>query len=104
KFAPREVHWMNDRWVETIPEHLRDTAETAVASAFGSPPVTSLQPVSGGASGALTYRVEVDGRSYLLRMETRRGPLRNPHQYVCMQIAADAGIAPPLRHADDSAG
>jgi len=95
---------MNERWVETIPEHLRDTAETAVASAFGSPPVTSLQPVSGGASGALTYRVEVDGRSYLLRMETRRGPLRNPHQYVCMQIAADAGIAPPLRHADDSAG
>jgi hypothetical protein len=37
-------------------------------------------------------------------METRRSPFRNPHQYVCMRIAAEAGVAPPVRYADDSAG
>ncbi|MBZ5632048.1 MAG: phosphotransferase [Acidobacteriia bacterium] len=95
---------MSDTWLEVIPEHLQDTARAAVSSAFGSTFVTSLQPVAGGASGALTYRVDVDGRPYLLRMETRRSPLRNPHQYVCMRIAADAGIAPPLRYADDAGG
>ena len=95
---------MSNRWLEAIPEHLHDTARTAVSSAFGSTSVTSLQPVAGGASGALTYRVEVDGRPYLLRMETRRSPLRNPHQYACMRIAAEAGIAPPLRYADDAGG
>ncbi len=58
----------------------------------------------GGASGALTYRIEVNGAPYLMRLETRRGPLRNPHQYNCMKIAADAGIAPPLLHVNDSAG
>jgi hypothetical protein len=62
--------------------------------------VTALQPVGGGASGALIYRVDTDHRSYLLRMETRRGALRNPHQYTCMQTAAEAGVAPPLVHAD----
>jgi len=52
----------------------------------------------------LTYRVEVGGRSYLLRIETRRGPYRNPHQYECMRTAAAAGLAPALRHADADAG
>jgi len=98
------AHGMNDKWVAAIAEHLHDTARAAVSSAFGSSPVTSIQPVPGGASGALTCRVEVGGRFYLLRMETRRSPLRNPHQYACMRIAAEAGVAPPLRYADDSAG
>jgi aminoglycoside phosphotransferase (APT) family kinase protein len=95
---------MSSKWIESIPEHLRDTAREAVSSTFGSAPVVSIEPVVGGASGALAYRLEVDGRSYVLRMETRRSPLRNPHQYACMRIAADAGIAPPLRYADDNSG
>jgi hypothetical protein len=95
---------MTDKWIETIPEQFRDKARASVSSAFGSAFAASIQPVSGGASGALTYKVEVAGKFYLLRMETRRSPLRNPHQYVCMKIAADAGIAPPLHHADDEAG
>lgn len=95
---------MNDSWLETIPENSRDAARTAVSAAFGSAPVTSIDAVLGGASGALAYRVAMDGRPYLLRIEARRSPMRNPHQYVCMKIAADAGIAPPLRYADDSTG
>jgi len=52
-----------------------------------------MTPVTGGASGALTFRVERGGRRYLLRMEGQASPLRNPHQYLSMHIAAEAGIA-----------
>jgi Ser/Thr protein kinase RdoA (MazF antagonist) len=95
---------MSANWLDAIPEQLRDKAQTAAAEAFGATPISSTQPVLGGASGALTYKIDVHDRPYLLRMETRRSPIRNPHQYVCMKIAADAGIAPPVRYADDAAG
>lgn len=57
-----------------------------------------------GAS-ALSYRIEVAGRPYLLRLESsRRNEIRDPHRsYICMQMAAEAGIAPPVRHADPEA-
>lgn len=90
---------------ERVPEAHRETARSALTAAFGTAPELGLQPVVGGASGALTYRVTVDGRAYLLRMETHTGsPLRNPHQYACMKIAADHGIAPAVRHLDADAG
>jgi len=44
-----------------------------------------------GAS-ALSYRIEVAGRPYLLRLESsRRDEVRDPHRsYVCMRAAAEA--------------
>jgi aminoglycoside phosphotransferase (APT) family kinase protein len=90
--------------IDVIPESHRDAARSALAEVFGPPKEVQVQPVVGGASGALTYRIEVNAKPYLLRLETRRGPLRNPHQYTCMKIAADAGIAPCLHYANDSAG
>src|ERR1700753_1795446 len=90
--------------VDVVPETHRELARSALAEAFGPAKDPSIRPVVGGASGALTYRIEVNERSYLMRLETRRGPLRNPHQYTCMKIAADAGIAPALRYADEAAG
>jgi Ser/Thr protein kinase RdoA (MazF antagonist) len=89
---------------ESVPVERRETARATLAAAFGPSAVEALQPIGGGASGALTYRVEASGRSYLLRIETRRSPLRNPHQYECMRIAAEAGIAPALRYVDADAG
>lgn len=95
---------MSEPLFETIPEERRETTRTALAAAFGPHAVDALHPVTGGASGALTYRVEADGRSHLLRIETRRSPLRNPHQYTCMRIASEAQIAPALRYVDADAG
>ena len=90
--------------LDRIPAPRRETAAAALSAAFGSQPLTAIQPVLGGGSGALAYRVEVGGRLYLLRLESGRVALRNPHQYTCMQTAADAGIAPPLRYADATRG
>ena len=66
--------------------------------------MTSLEPITLGAS-ASSYRIEVGGRTYLLRLESsRRDEVRDPHRsYVCMQAAAEAGIAPAVRHADPAA-
>ena len=95
---------MNFDWQHLIPEPQHASAHQALSSAFGTAPLTGMERVLGGASGALTYRIEVAGRFYLLRLETRRGPLRNPHQYACLKIACDAGIAPAAQYADDAAG
>src|SRR5262245_48247577 len=96
---------MSHNWLAEIPEQHHDAARAAVSSVFDSNPVSSSQPVVGGVSGALTYRLEVGGRNYLLRMETRRNsPLRNPHQYTCMGFAAEAEIAPRVHYIDESGG
>jgi Ser/Thr protein kinase RdoA (MazF antagonist) len=89
---------------EAVPAERRDRVRAALCAAFGRAPLEALGPVGGGASGALIYRADVAGRPYLLRVETRRDAMRNPHQYACMRIAADAGIAPPLHHVDEAAG
>ena len=95
---------MNDRLLDRIPDHLQGAVSAALSAAFGAVPVETHQPMTGGASGALALRVTVKDRPYVLRVEARRSPLRNPHQYTCMRIAAEAGVAPPLHYADAEAG
>ncbi len=64
-----------------------------------------MQPVTGGASGALTYRVEASGRQYLLRLEPPQRSFADIERaYTCMRLAADADIAPPLRYVDATVG
>jgi thiamine kinase-like enzyme len=77
--------------------------EAALKAAFG-PAQIETRPLSGGASSALIYRVDSGGRSYLLRVEGARSPLRNPYQYISMRIAAEAGLAPKLHYLDDVNG
>jgi aminoglycoside phosphotransferase (APT) family kinase protein len=90
--------------LDILPGERRDVARDALQAAFAGA-TTAITPVTGGASGALTYRVEAHGRPYLLRLEgARRSPLRNPHQYTCMQIASEAGVAPGLHYVDAEAG
>jgi aminoglycoside phosphotransferase (APT) family kinase protein len=95
---------MKDPVIDRVPEHLREAVQRALSSVFGRALIDSHQPMAGGASGALALLVRVSGRRCVLRVEARRSRMRNPHQYTCMQIASDAGIAPPLRYADAEAG
>jgi aminoglycoside phosphotransferase (APT) family kinase protein len=95
---------VTEQRLESIPPDQRETARAALTAAFGSSAITRVDAVRGGASGASVYRAEVDDRTYLVRIEGPRHPLRNPHQYVCMRTAADAGIAPPIHFVDAEAG
>jgi aminoglycoside phosphotransferase (APT) family kinase protein len=89
---------------DAVPVERRDRIQSALSQACGAHAITSVEPLTGGASGALIYRVDASSRVYLLRVETRRDALRNPHQYVCMRTAAEADIAPPLRYLDEAEG
>ena len=92
---------MSDDLLNSIPEAHRQTAREALAAAFGASPISSLTPVIGGASGALTWRADVKDRPYLLRVETKRDFFRDPARgFACMQAAAAAGVAPALVHAE----
>jgi Ser/Thr protein kinase RdoA (MazF antagonist) len=90
--------------LEALPESHREIAVSVLRDALGQAEVRALTAVPGGASGALTYRVDTDGRSFLLRMERGLNALQNPLHYACMKAAADAGIAPPLRCVDAARG
>jgi hypothetical protein len=81
----------------------RENANAALIGAFGRAAIDSITPVTGGALSASTFRVDSGGRRYLLRVEGEPSPLRNPHQYVSMRIAAEAGIAPEIRYLDAAA-
>lgn len=91
--------------LDFVPAERRETARSALTATFGRAPLTALQPITSGAS-ALIYRIEVSGRPYLLRLESPlRDDVRDPQRaYLCMQMAAEAGIAPPLHHADAASG
>ena len=91
---------------DVLPAQHREPARAALLAAADGSARASLETLSGGASGALVHRVDIDGApSLLLRVETARDPFRNPHRsYVCLRTAADAGIAPTVHVADPDAG
>lgn len=91
--------------LELVPENRRAATRAALRAVFGSDEVQSLEPISGGASGALICRVRVHEQSALLRLENARDAFRDPvRAYKCMRIAAAAGVAPPLHYADADSG
>lgn len=91
-------------WHALVPEGLHDAVRAALSSVYGQHAVDCLGPIGGGASGAIALRLRSDGHDHLLRVEVHKHPARNPHQYRCMQIAADAGLAPPLHYVDADNG
>jgi hypothetical protein len=75
---------MNSHPFNTLSAEQRENVRAALATAFGSAKVDAIVPISGGASTASTFRLDIRGKAYLLRVEGKPSPLRNPHQYVSM--------------------
>jgi aminoglycoside phosphotransferase (APT) family kinase protein len=88
---------------EGLSAEQRENAHAALVRAFGHAPIDAVAPVTGGATTALVFRVDSGNRRYLLRVEGEPSPLRNPHQYASMRIAAEAGLAPKIRYVDEAA-
>ena len=88
-----------------IPETRRDAVRSALREVFGGRPASAPQPISGGVSGAAIFRFEVEDRPYLLRLEPERIAFKDRERgFICMTVAAMAGVAPPVHHADAVAG
>jgi predicted Ser/Thr protein kinase len=78
----------------------RHAALQATTSVLGATARPGIRPLTGGVSGAFVFLVETNGRRFVLRIEGPESPLRNPHQYLSMRIAAEEGIAPRLHYLD----
>ncbi|MDB4946412.1 MAG: hypothetical protein JWP97_5946 [Labilithrix sp.] len=88
--------------ITLIPEDRRDAVRAAFRAAFDVDHPERLEKVAAGLSGALVFRAEVEGRPWLLRLETSlpsafTDPVRH---HACLQSAAAAGVAPAVRFAD----
>ncbi len=64
-----------------------------------------VRPITTGASASI-HCIEAGDRPWLLRLESlRRDEVNDPARaYACMRIAAEAGVAPAVLHADADAG
>ena len=93
---------MSENHFDSLSAEQRENARSALVGAFGRAPIEAITPIAGGASTASTFRIDTGDRRYLLRVEGEPSPLRNPHQYVSMRIAAEAGIAPKIRYIDET--
>jgi aminoglycoside phosphotransferase (APT) family kinase protein len=94
---------MSEDHFDSLSAEQRKNARSALVGAFGRTTIDAITPITGGASTASTFRVDTGDRHYLLRVEGEPSPLRNPHQYVSMRIATEAGIAPKIRYIDEAA-
>jgi tRNA A-37 threonylcarbamoyl transferase component Bud32 len=87
-----------------VPEPQHDAVGAALAAVYAGRTFECLGPAGQGASGAIALRLRSGDREDLLRVEGPRHLGRNPHQYRCMAIAAEAGLAPALHYVDADAG
>lgn len=91
--------------IEMIPEARRDAVHTALRAAFGARTAGEMRPITGGVSGAQILCFDIRDRRYVLRLEPERIELRDRQRgFACMAAAAAAGVAPPVRYADPTAG
>lgn len=82
-----------------FPDAKRPAIDRGLTGAFGTTELDSVAPLGGGLSDALVYRIRVGGIAYLLRLEGGTSSFDPAHWYDCMQIAADAFLAPRVRYA-----
>ena len=84
-----------------VPEAQWPAVEKALLQTFNTAKPHDLVLLTGGMSSALVYKLTIHEQQYLLRIVTHVDELNNPaRQYHCMQLAADAGIAPHVYYAD----
>lgn len=84
-----------------IPEEKKTAVSNALQHTFGVSEFEDISALTAGLSPALIFKIIVKGQPYLLRVITRTDAMSDPtHWYNCMQMAADAGIAPHVWYAN----
>src|SRR5689334_6578655 len=80
----RVLHYEHEAMGNThfgaLPEDRRVAALAALHNVLGTIPVEAAVPLTGGITTASVFRIDAGKHSYLLRVEGKPNPLRNPHQ------------------------
>ncbi len=80
-----------------IPEEKNEAVVRGLQAAFGLNEYEELQPLTKGHQHALVFRMTVQGKDYVLRVNMRPNKLVDPaRESICMKLAAEAGIAPRI--------
>lgn len=95
---------MNNSLLSILPPHKLKVVEAALQQTFGTPAVEAIELMTRGLSPALVYKIQVNGKAYILRLVMATNELVDPaREYTCLRAAADAGIAPAVLYADADA-
>lgn len=81
-----------------IPAPLTTAVETALQQTFGTTNVTDISLLTGGLSTAPVFKITVNDKPYVLKLD--KTATFSPNH----KLAADAGIAPPLHFEDTANG
>jgi len=82
-----------------IPENKQLAVTKALHKAFNTDAFENIQQLTKGLSGALVFKITVQGIPYLLRIITRSETRDKPEYYFdCLQTAANAGFAPAIHY------
>jgi len=88
-----------------IPEPRRAAVMRALDAVFGRSAPDAIEALSGGLSAAGAYRIVVDSRAFLLRLDGPSDALRDPARWhACMRTAAEVGVAPTVAYANAGGG
>jgi len=82
-----------------IPETKQPIVTRALNEAFGVNEFEDIQPLTGGLSSALAFKIIVKKNPYLLKF-MRTEVISDPkNEFACIQAGAEAGIAPRIWYA-----
>jgi hypothetical protein len=85
----------NSMPLHALPESRRDAVQRALREVFGKCVPADPMRLSGGVSGALIIRFQVQGWPYVLRVEPERIAIEDRRRgFACMAAAAGQGVAP----------
>lgn len=88
-----------------IPASKHAIVEKALMRVFNKSGVEDISLLTGGLSTALVYKITLGNRNYLLRLVMSVDTLNDPvRQYLCMGLAAEAGIAPKVYYTSNEDG
>ncbi|MVT06730.1 phosphotransferase [Chitinophaga tropicalis] len=83
-----------------FPSHLVPAIETAFQQVFNTTEVTDISLLAGGLSASSVYKIVVQDRPYVLKLDTGLPANRATN----LALAAAAGIAPSLHYQDTTTG
>lgn len=87
-----------------IPHSRMVDVNEAFAKALPDIVIESIEPMTGGGSGAGVYKVIAGNAAYLLRLDDSPDGFRDPaRRYACHKIAGEAGVAPRFIYGDVTA-
>lgn len=96
---------LDSRLKKYLRGHELNVVNKALLETFGKSSIQYVKPLNSGLTDALVYKIMVGGKNYILKIIRHVDPLvPDDGPYVCMKVAAGAGIAPQILYCNKNEG